>query len=111
MSGMPGVRGYFHFRWRAGTAAVSPFVWTEGSAGMALALQRFAPTTTCQGRDAGALLADLDSIMTPAGLPASTDNSLSDFSESPATAGLAWYIFARVGVNPFRTWEPLSPVL
>ncbi len=111
MNGAPGVRGYFHFRWRTGTAAVTPFVWTEGSAGMALAMQRYAPTTNCQGRSASNLVADLDTIMTQAGLPASTDNILNDFSESPATAGLAWYIFARVGVNPFRTWEPLSPVL
>ena len=111
MNGAPGVRGYFHFRWRTGTAAVTPFVWTEGSAGMALAMQRYAPTTNCQGRSASNLVADLDTIMTQAGLPASTDNILNDFSESPATAGLAWYIFARVGMNPFRTWETLSPVL
>jgi hypothetical protein len=111
LGGGAGIRGFYHFRWRTGPGAMSPFVWSEGTAGMALAMQRFAPTMSCNGRTASDLLADLDSIAVPGGLPASTDNTLSDFSESPATASLAWYLFARSGLNPFRPWEARTPVL
>jgi hypothetical protein len=110
VNGSAGVRGYFHFRWRTGTAAASPFVWSEGTAGMALAMQRYATTSQCRGRTASDLMSDLDSMVVRGGLPASTDNALSDFSESPATGGIGWYVFARLGINPFRPWEPRTPV-
>lgn len=97
-----GVHGFFDLR-VAGAEPAHRFVWTEGTAGMILALEQAAAAgEAVDCPDPAALLLHLDALAdSDGGIPYATTTTNPDFSTSSSVAGTAWLYLAREGINPF----------
>ncbi len=86
--------------------ASSQFVWSEGTAGHILAMEKFTNVTkepiTCQKLEAQAFLNNIKKMkQSDGGIGYATTTSNPDFTTSSSVAGTVWYYFASNNINPF----------
>lgn len=98
-----GVSGFFDWVNGVSLEPAHRFVWTEGTLGMALALDEAGDAGVCEGVSSESLRASMNTLLDgDGGLPYATQTANTDFTTSSSIAGTAWLYFAQEGVNPFR---------
>ena len=77
------------------------FIWSEGSAGQILAMQR-SKSSSCKNYDLKIGLNTLNKMKRPdGGIAYATENKNPDFSSDSSIAGTTWFYFAKNNFNPF----------
>ncbi len=98
-----GVAGFFDYINGLTLEPPHRFVWTEGSLGMALALDAADDPELCDGLGSADILGWLEALEDArGGLPYARFTVNSDFTTSSSVAGTAWLYFAEQGYNPFQ---------
>lgn len=100
-----GVIGFYDSRPTRTHARVN-FVWSEGSLGQVLAMQRFNQIHhkdfACQEMNETALLDSIKKMKSKdGGIAYATSGENPDFTTSSSVAGTTWMYFAANGMNPF----------
>lgn len=93
-----GVLGFFDRKPNRG-AAEHEFVWSEGSLGQILAMERL--SATCSGKGPEVYLESLAKMRSQDGGIAYATAAAPDFTTSSSVAGSTWYYFAKKKINPF----------
>lgn len=86
--------------------ASTKFVWSEGTAGQILAMQKYnelnSASLTCNRIEANGFLKNIEKMKQPdGGIAYATTTTNPDFTTSSSVAGTAWYYFAANNINPF----------
>ncbi len=89
------------FKERRSPASKADFVWSEGTAGAALALEALAQD--CDHASTKDYLSQLETMTEAGGVRYADRPGIEDFSYSPSVAGTAWTWFLRRRLNPFKT--------
>lgn len=102
-----GVHGFRDRRPVRGPAG-EDFVWSEGTLGQILALEKVrhltGKTLKCEGKTAADFLESLKRMkQTDGGIAYATSGSDPDFTTSSSIAGSTWMFFALRGINPFES--------
>lgn len=89
---------------------IDHFVWSEGSLGQIMAMQKHEKLIqnefVCEGKTSQELLSSLKKMKKEdGGLAYSTPTSNPDFTNASSVAGTAWMYFAQVRYNPFSPNE------
>jgi hypothetical protein len=85
--------------------SASPFVWSEGSLGVIMAMRQGAPTLTCQGNTASDILESMNYMIDKlGGMPYASQSNNADFTSSGSVAGTAWLYYANQGKNPYAAY-------
>lgn len=80
------------------------FVWSEGSLGQILAMEKFG--INCGEKSAQDYLGEIHKMISPdGGIAYATDSLNPDFTTKSSVAGTAWMYFALRGFNPFALRE------
>ena len=79
-------------------ASQQEFIWSEGTAGKALALHF--QNAQCTGTDTSRYLDTLDSMKIAGGVQYVDRPNIVDFTEAPSVAGTVWTWFLRHKINP-----------
>lgn len=80
-------------------ASKQEFIWSEGTAGKALALVLY--EQTCDNTSHESYLKTLDSMGVEGGVRYINQAQVADFSNAPSVAGTVWTWFLRHKLNPF----------
>jgi hypothetical protein len=86
--------------------ASTKFVWSEGTAGQILAMQKYnelnSASLSCNKIEAQGFLKNIKKMKQPdGGIAYATTTTNPDFTTSSSVAGTAWYYFAANNINPF----------
>lgn len=99
-----GIHGFFDRRPNRGPAQYE-FVWSEGSLGQILAMEKLSHLNSspfkCSGKSSEDFLVSLKKMMAQDGGIAYASADVPDFTTSSSIAGSAWFYFAKKKINPF----------
>ena len=101
-----GVKGFMDSK-PVSRPALSKFVWSEGSAGQILAIERVNKLNdrkiACQDTSTADFMHSMKKMKkSDGGIGYATASTNPDFTTSSSVAGTAWYYFAANGFNPFH---------
>ena len=87
--------------------ASSQFVWSEGTAGQILAVNKFnemhKTSLTCKNHEAASLLKNIKKMKKEdGGIAYATTTPNPDFTNASSVAGTVWFYFAANNINPFE---------
>lgn len=90
---------YIGFSESRSPASTQDFIWSEGTAGKALALSLYGQS--CDNTSPDSYLTTLNSMSVKGGVRYINKAQVVDFSNSPSVAGTVWTWFLRHKLNPF----------